>query len=102
MSINWDSTVHIFSSVFLVPGLVTPRDIEIMMQESLKMRDFNHPNVISLIGVSITVGNPPNIVMPYMANGSLLYYLRKERPNLSVAHGADTRLVGSICLCSMQ
>ena len=48
---------------------------------------------MSLIGVSIDVGKAPYIVMPYMANGSLLSYLRKERPNLNVTSDAGEELV---------
>ena len=57
------------------------------------MKTFNHPNVLNLIGVSLDTGVSPYIVMPYMANGSLLTYLRKERPNLSVREGAPEHTV---------
>ena len=40
------------------------------MEESEKMRKFNHPNVLNLIGVCSEVGDTPYIVMPYMAKGS--------------------------------
>ncbi len=59
------------------------------------MKMFDHPNVLKLIGVSINAGVAPYIVMPYMANGSLLSYLRKERPTLTVVEGADDDLVSS-------
>ena len=45
------------------------------------MKSFDHLHVLSLIGVSIDAGKAPFIVMPFMSNGSLLAYLRKERPN---------------------
>ena len=63
------------------------------MKESEKMMKFKHPNVLNLIGVCIEAGDTPYIVMPYMANGSLLVYLRKERPHLTIAEGADTDIV---------
>lgn len=68
-------------------------DITAMIGESLKMQMFDHRNVLTLIGVSIDVGEAPCIVMPFMANGSLLSYLKKERPNLTIAEGADEELV---------
>ena len=43
---------------------------------------FDHPNVLKLTGVCLDFGPAPYIVMPYMANGSLLSYLQKERKNL--------------------
>ena len=52
------------------------------MSEISKMRDFHHPNVMTLIGVCLDAGPGVSIVMPFMANGSLLEYLKKERDNL--------------------
>ena len=46
------------------------------------MMDFRHPNVMSLIGVCLDAGPGVSIVMPFMANGSLLDYLKKERASL--------------------
>ena len=45
------------------------------------MMEFDHPNVLKLIGICIDGGPTPYLVMPFMANGSLLSYLRKERPH---------------------
>ena len=55
-------------------------DIDKFVEESLKMSRFKHAHVMGLIGVCLDAGPAPyNIVMPYMANGSLLKYLKKER-----------------------
>ena len=59
----------------------------------MKMKQFNHPNVMNLIGVCMDAGPAPYIVMPFMANGSLLSYLRKERPNLILDENVDEDLV---------
>ena len=66
------------------------------MEESLKMKQFSHPNVMYLIGVCMDAGPAPYIVMPFMANGSLLSYLRKERPNLLLNETADEDLVRAV------
>ena len=63
------------------------------MTESMKMKEFEHPHVLGLIGVCIDAGPAPYIVMPFMANGSLLSYLRKERSNLLLDESADEDLV---------
>lgn len=63
------------------------------MVESEKMRWFKHANVMSLIGVCIDAGETPYIVMPYMANGSLLTYLKRERPHLTIAEEAENEMV---------
>ena len=57
------------------------------------MKKFNHPNVMNLIGVCIDVGERPYIVMPFMANGSLLTYLKKKRPHFTLAEGAGEEMV---------
>ena len=64
-----------------------------VMEESLKMAKFNHPNVMRLIGICIDKGPSPYIVMPYMAYGSLLSYLKKRRPELTLANDDDKELV---------
>ena len=39
-----------------------------MMSEILKMQDFNHSHVMTLMGMSFDAANTPSMVMPYMAN----------------------------------
>ena len=48
------------------------------------MQEFKHPHVLPLIGVCLDTGPGISMVMPFMANGSLLDYLKKERNNLEV------------------
>ncbi|KAL5476079.1 hypothetical protein EMCRGX_G025984 [Ephydatia muelleri] len=72
-------------------GLFTMRDLHNMMSEILKMQDFNHPHVMTLMGMSFDAANTPSMVMPYMANGSLLSYLKMNRPLLLVADTADVK-----------
>ena len=57
------------------------------------MSHFKHSNVMTLIGVCIDCGPSPYIVMPYMAYGSLLSYLKKNRAELTVTNDNDTDLV---------
>ena len=56
--------------------------MEKLVEESVKMSRFKHPHVMGLIGVCLDAGPAPYIVMPYMANGCLLDYLKKKRANL--------------------
>ena len=60
-----------------------------MLEECNKMRNLNHPNVLSLTGVCIDGGSAPYIVMPFMVNGSLLPYLKKHRDELIVSLGNE-------------
>ena len=69
------------------------KDITDLLEESLKMKVFEHNNVLSLVGVCIDTGAAPYLVMPYMLNGSLLLYLRRERPKLTIIEGAADDVV---------
>ena len=65
-----------------------------MLKECAKMYRFNHPNVLTLRGVCLDGGPAPFIIMPYMANGNLLSYLKKQRPKLVVSNSdCDTEEV---------
>ena len=64
------------------------------------MKSFDHPNVLKLIGVCVDAGPAPYIVMPIMANGSLLSYLKKERSKLVLPEDEDDDLV-SRCICDL-
>ena len=73
----------------------TASDIESVSKEIEKMQQFDHPNVISLIGVCMAPSTEgasstgPCIVMPFMAKGSLLDQLRKESDKLTVTSEDD-------------
>ncbi|XP_069141590.1 hepatocyte growth factor receptor-like [Argopecten irradians] len=54
-------------------------DIGEFMNEALIMKDFDHPNVLSLIGVCVDKAEFPLVILPFMANGDLLAYIRDER-----------------------
>ena len=71
-------------------------DISELLDESLKMKAFSHPNILNLIGVCVDGGPAPYVVMPYMERGSLLHFLKKERPHFTLAEGADSELVSPI------
>lgn len=47
------------------------REISAFFQEALIMRDFEHPNILSLIGVAFTKDSMPLVVIPFMFNGNL-------------------------------
>ena len=61
------------------------------------MQHFHHPNVMSLVGVSLE-GNAgcPCIIMPFMAKGSLLHYLRQEAETLKPSKETDITQVGVV------
>ena len=88
-------------------GSYSDLQITEIIAEAQKMRTFNHINVLPLVGVCIGLQDStvPCIVMPFMSNGSLLSYLRKEAAALTISELADenvvtstTKLLLSMCL----
>ena len=60
------------------------------------MYRFNHPNVMSLVGVCMDPSDHgssagPSMVMPFMVKGSLLDYLRKEANHLKATIESEVR-----------
>ena len=71
-------------------GLFTPNDVQNMLSEVKKMSKLGqHPNVMPLLGVCMDAGAGVSLVMPYMEQGSLLDYLRRERSNLVIPDGPN-------------
>ena len=97
---------RVLNFIILCAGIfVTENDIQNALKEILKMKDFNHPNVMTLIGVCRATGmsgGAPSIIMPFMARGSLLGYLRKERDQLLPGADADITQVGAVQKLLMQ
>ena len=84
--------IHNIKCIFC-SGVVTPNDIKNLEEEVLKMEAFKHPNVMSLIGLCENFCGGPAIVMPFMANGSVLDYLRRERKSLVLSAEAEESMV---------
>ena len=82
--------------VFVCSGLGTPNDIHNLQEEVLKMQYFKHLNVMSLIGVCENFCGGPAVVMPFMANGSVIDYLKRERKSLVL--GAEEEK-STVCIC---
>ncbi len=74
---------------FMLVGYFTQAQAHDIIEESEKMKQFNHPNVLTLICITVDHRSAPCIVMPLMVNGSLLSYLKKERDNLSISEKSD-------------
>ena len=51
------------------------------MKEVSTMFSFKHPNVMSLIGVCLEE-ETPLVIMPFMVNGSVLEFVRRNRESL--------------------
>ena len=61
------------SVLFLFIGTYSQHDVDDLLVESIKMKQMNHFNVMTLLGVCLDAGPAPFIVLPYMAG----IYIRK-------------------------
>ena len=66
-------------------GFIDNEAVQELLRECVKMKSLNHLHVMTLKGICLDGGPVPYIILPYMANGSLLSYLKKERRNLIVS-----------------
>ena len=57
------------------------------------MKDFDHLNVLPLLGVCLDLGDAPHILTPFMNEGSLLSYLIRESPTYTVYEDADDDII---------
>uniref|UniRef100_A0A1X7TZ38 receptor protein-tyrosine kinase n=1 Tax=Amphimedon queenslandica TaxID=400682 RepID=A0A1X7TZ38_AMPQE len=68
-----------------------------LIEESLVMKDLQHPNVMGLIGICLDAGPSPLIVLPYMEGGSLSKYLIKNRESLMACTSTDDDEINQLC-----
>ena len=71
-------------------------DKDKLISEIIKMKDFFHPNIMPLIGVCLDAGTGVSMVMPYMVNGSLLDYVKKERTDIGMDMGSGENKVYNV------
>ena len=71
--------------ILFFAGFYDPSTVRDMLKECSEMSKFNHPNILTLKGVCLDGGPAPYIIMPFMANGSLLAYLKKNRKSIVIS-----------------
>ena len=79
--------------MFFLSGDATRKEIEDILSEVLKMNNLSHPHVMKLIGVSISSTLSPILKTPFIKNGSLLNYFKKERSHLYLDYAVEEESV---------
>ena len=72
---------------------------QLVAVKTLKGEVFGGNAFIIRLGVSFDANCTPSIVMPFMANGSLLSYLKTNRSSLIISDAADEKQV-RLSLCT--
>ena len=53
--------------------------VESFLQEGMMMKNFDHTHVLELLGVVISSGEYPMVILPYMAKGDLRSYVKDKK-----------------------
>ena len=103
MNVNHDPLVQVkFTSCHSFNAslaLFSMSDMERLTKEVSTMLSFEHPNVMSLIGVCLD-GDMPLLIMPFMSNGSVLQYVKQHKQELLLGSEASEVEVNSVILSS--
>ena len=66
------------------------------------MLSFKHPNVMSLIGLCFD-GDVPLIIMPFVSDGNLLEYVRRNRQHLYLTlQSSQDKVILSTHVCTQS
>jgi len=73
------SLLHVTESTY-----VNSLDAKHFLEEALRMREFDHPHILRLIGIALDKEDLPLVVLPFMKHGDLLSYIRNEENVCSI------------------
>ena len=64
------------STLFAIAG----NNVQDFISECVVMKDFDHPNILGLVGVSFyDAAGLPLVILPFMANGDLRHFLHSKQ-----------------------
>ena len=80
----------------VLTALSSATDVKLLIKEIAKMVHFNHPNVMTLTGFILDDRGVPLLVMPFMAKGTLLTYVRDNKTQFLCENEEEPDKVSSL------
>ena len=74
-------TIHLKLMMYLLTDsqCISSTDGRKFLEEALRMRDFDHPHILTLIGIALDKDcDMPLVVLPFMRHGDLLSFIRDD------------------------
>ena len=75
--------IYVCSYIFLLFVATSLDSLRELVAETAIMKNFDHPNVLQLLGVCVDINNDDGsmlkVILPFMSNGDLRSFLKKNR-----------------------
>lgn len=80
----WSAHIYSYSLNYICISVDhdSPEGLKSFLHETILMKDFDHPNVLNVLGVGFDTGSEsglPFMVLPFMVNGDLKTFLKSKR-----------------------